>query len=317
MSSRPIISLRIQKHIKDALARTGYDTVQDVLSASPTSLARELNITVPGLNITVPEVDDLIQQIQNPHTQNSHVPLTQSAAVIMKSARTFSTHWEPLDELLEGGLVQGHILELSGPPGSPKENIAIDIVSSFLDAGEEVLFVDCQNMTSLETIRRRLSGLSVSFLALHYIRISTAAEVMVFLHSLDLILDSKPKAALLVLNSFSFPFSTVPSPHLKSRMLEQIKQILIKVTAVRNLTVLVTCQMANKMLKDDGSAGSFDEGGKGMMVPQLGSSYLPSGRSHRVILSFDGPTSGAMFLLPSSPQMAKTERVRHVPYVLQ
>ncbi|EKM76697.1 hypothetical protein AGABI1DRAFT_78115 [Agaricus bisporus var. burnettii JB137-S8] len=250
MSSRPIISLRIQKHIKDALARNGYDTVQDVLSASPTSLARELNITVPGLNITVPEVDDLIQQIQNPHTQNSHVPLTQSAAVIMKSARTFSTHWEPLDELLEGGLVQGHILELSGPPGSPKENIAIDIVSSFLDAGEEVLFVG------------------------------------------NLILDSKPKAALLVLNSFSFPFSTVPSPHLKSRMLEQIKQNLIKVTAVRNLTVLVTCQMANKMLKDDGSAGSFDEGGKGMMVPQLGSSYLPSGRPHRVILSFDGPTSG-------------------------
>ncbi|XP_006463214.1 hypothetical protein AGABI2DRAFT_186863 [Agaricus bisporus var. bisporus H97] len=242
MSSRPIISLRVQKDIKDALARNGYDTVQDVLSAIPTSLAQELNLTVP-------EVDDLIQQIQNPHTQNSHVPLTQSAAVIMKSARTFSTHWEPLDELLEGGLVQGHILELSGPPGSPKENIAIDIVSSFLDAGEEVLFV-------------------------------------------DLILDSKSKAALLVLNSFSFPFSTVPSPHLKSRMLEQIKQILIKVTAVRNLTVLVTCQMATKMLKDDGSAGSFDEGGKGMMVPQLGSSYLPSGRSHRVILSFDGPTSG-------------------------
>jgi RAD51-like protein 2 len=91
--------------------------------------------------MTVSEVEDLIQQIRSPPTQNACMPLTQSAAVIMKSSRIFSTHWESLDKLLDGGIVQGHILELSGPPGSPKENIAIDIVSSFLEAGEDVIFV--------------------------------------------------------------------------------------------------------------------------------------------------------------------------------
>jgi len=60
---------------------------------------------------------------------------------------------------------------------------------------------------------------------------------MVFLHSLNILLDSKPRVALLVLNSFSFPFTTFPNPYAKSGILEQIKQILIRVTAVRNLTV--------------------------------------------------------------------------------
>lgn len=69
------------------------------------------------------------------------MPLTQNAAVVMKSTRKFSTRWPPLDKLLEGGLLQGHILELSGPPGSPKETIAIDIAASFLEAGENVIFV--------------------------------------------------------------------------------------------------------------------------------------------------------------------------------
>jgi len=148
------------------LSRPKHDTLNEWLTL------------VVDLSMTVAEVEDLIQQIQSPPTQNASMPLTQSAAVIMKSTRTFSTHWEPLDKLLGGGLVQGHVLELSGPPGCPKENIAIDIVSSFLESGEEVIFVgshrfsrpvsgcvrsdscalDCQNMTSLETLRGKFSG---------------------------------------------------------------------------------------------------------------------------------------------------------------
>jgi RAD51-like protein 2 len=40
-----------------------------------------------------------------------------------------------------------------------------------------------------------------------------------------------------VLNSFSFPFSTLPNPRVKPGLLQQVKQILTQVSAVRNVTV--------------------------------------------------------------------------------
>lgn len=46
-----------------------------------------------------------------------------------------------IDELLSGGLSRGQILEISGPPGTPKEVVAANIVTSFVEAGEEVLFI--------------------------------------------------------------------------------------------------------------------------------------------------------------------------------
>ncbi len=74
-------------------------------------------------------------------TQQSNIPLTQSAATAINTSTKFSTGWSPLDKLLEGGLVRGHVLEIAGSPGTPKETIAIDITNSFLEAGEVSLFV--------------------------------------------------------------------------------------------------------------------------------------------------------------------------------
>ena len=47
----------------------------------------------------------------------------------------------PLDKILGGGLKRGHILEISGPPGSAKELMARNIVQSFLEANHQVLFI--------------------------------------------------------------------------------------------------------------------------------------------------------------------------------
>jgi RAD51-like protein 2 len=56
-------------------------------------------------------------------------------------SQIFSTLCPPVDKLLSGGLSRGHILEISGPPGTPKETLAVNIVKSFVEANEEVLFV--------------------------------------------------------------------------------------------------------------------------------------------------------------------------------
>ncbi|KXN80588.1 hypothetical protein AN958_10409 [Leucoagaricus sp. SymC.cos] len=237
MASRPVLSLRLSKATKDALYKNGYITLQDLLSSTPASIARDLNISLT-------EVEDILQQAQNPSTQRPGFPLTQSVATIVNSTRRISTRWAPLDKLLKGGLTRGHILEISGPPGCPKERISVDIVSSVLDAGEGVIFVGTALMSDCFLVAS-----PASLTSLHFIQILDPAEMMVFLHSTNAILDSKPQ-------------------------------------------VVITSQMATKMVKEDGSRGTFDEGAKGMMVPQLGSSYLPSGRSHRVVLSLDDPVSG-------------------------
>ncbi|KAL9709725.1 hypothetical protein Ac2012v2_006776 [Leucoagaricus gongylophorus] len=234
MSSRPVFSLRLPRATKDALYRNGYETVQDVISAAPTSIARDLNIS----NM---EAEAILKQAQGSSMPHNGVPLTQSAATIVNSMRKFTTRWPPLDKLLKGGIVHGHILEISGPPGCPKETMAIDIMKSVLQAGESVIFVDCQNMTCASEIRSSIisAGLDSHLTSLKFIRLLTATEVMVFLNSINAILDSssKPKPSLLVFNSLSFPFSTLPHPRFKPGIMEQVGRILSHVSAVHNLAV--------------------------------------------------------------------------------
>lgn len=51
-----------------------------------------------------------------------------------------------------------------------------------------------------------------------------------------------PKTTLLVLNSFSYPFSTLPNPRAKPGIFEQIKQVLVKVSVARNVAVSSLCE---------------------------------------------------------------------------
>lgn len=68
-------------------------------------------------------------------------PMTQSLASMVGRTRQYTTLCRPLDEILGGGLKRGHILEISGPPGSAKEIMARNIVQSFLENNHQVLFI--------------------------------------------------------------------------------------------------------------------------------------------------------------------------------
>lgn len=109
------------------------------------------------------------------------------------------------------------------------------------------------------------------------------------------------QVTLLVLNSISFPFQfpNLSISH-KNELLDKLKRVLSKVLAFKNLAIVSTSQLSTKLLKADGSAGTFDTGTRGILLPQLGSNYLPTGRAHQVIISPDGPLSGFFKLLPSS-----------------
>lgn len=60
---------------------------------------------------------------------------------MLQRSEQIKTQCTGLDAVLDGGLRRGHILEISGPPGSPKERLLIEIACVFAKAEEGVLFV--------------------------------------------------------------------------------------------------------------------------------------------------------------------------------
>lgn len=67
--------------------------------------------------------------------------MTQStASMVTTGIKRFSCS-PPADGLLSGGLPRGHILEVSGPPGTLKESVGLLMAKSFVSESEGVLFV--------------------------------------------------------------------------------------------------------------------------------------------------------------------------------
>lgn len=55
-------------------------------------------------------------------------------------AKRYSTGSPCVDQLLEGGLKRGHILELSAPPGALPQTCAIHVAREFVKDGQGVIF---------------------------------------------------------------------------------------------------------------------------------------------------------------------------------
>lgn len=106
-----------------------------------------------ALKLSLPEVREILNVSQKPATPLALLsPLTQSAASMVKKLERFSTYCPPVDKLLSGGLMRGHVLEVSGPPGTPKELVAMNIARSFVENNEGVLFVGTGNSLNLELL---------------------------------------------------------------------------------------------------------------------------------------------------------------------
>lgn len=120
------------------------------------------------LGIDISDSQSIITVSQRPRGP----PLSQSLASLISRSHIFACSYAAVNTALGGGLPRGHILEISGPPGSFKETLALDYARIFVEANEEVIFIgivftfdvsvhlsekwgiDTQNMTSLATIKK-------------------------------------------------------------------------------------------------------------------------------------------------------------------
>ncbi|KAI9569871.1 hypothetical protein HD554DRAFT_456746 [Boletus coccyginus] len=289
-----------------ALRRAGYETVDDLLGVSPETLSKELGIDIS-------DSQALISATQAPKA----IPLSQSVASLSRT-NLLKCSYLAVNKILGGGLPRGHILEISGPPGSFKESLALDFVRTFVEADERIIFVDMQGMTSPQAISGVLAGNSSSKLMqrrvdssptdvppphsqelIRYARLRTLPDLLIFMHNLRT--ELRPTTGLLVLNSISFPFQShwdLPSSR-KTTLLGIIRQTLLQACVSDSLTIVVTSQMATKILSADGSAATFDTGARAVMMPQLGPDYLPSGRSYRLVIIPHSRVAGVVRLLSS------------------
>ncbi|KAK0458840.1 P-loop containing nucleoside triphosphate hydrolase protein [Desarmillaria tabescens] len=306
-----------------SLTKAGYETLQDIQEVSPEDLSEELGIPLPTSQALIFSHRNVFISL------GSTLPMQPANLSRSETKARVSTLCAPLDRLLSGGVSRSSVLEISGAPGTPKEILAVKIVASFVKAGERVLFLGGCLVYSLpffllSHVQIEISDIPANFLELvSYMPMHTLSELMKFMYNLSSYLRVNADVALLVVNSISFPFQTSSTLTLQARtsLLNRIKETFSKACATNNLTIVATSQLATKLLKSDGTAGNFDTGARGIMVPQLGiarSSYLPPGRSYRVILSRKTRMSGTLRLL-YSPTTVHQDNGHHVleePYAM-
>lgn len=284
MSRNILLHPTLPSSTQVALRRAGYETLDDLSSTSVEALSKELGIDISDSQFII----TVSQRPRGP-------PLSQSLASLISRSHIFACSYAAVNTALGGGLPRGHILEISGPPGSFKETLALDYARIFVEANEEVIFIDTQNMTSLATIKKTFhnSSAAANYQDLvRYAHLHTLPDLMIFIH--NLLSEIHAKTGLLILNSISFPFLSHPDVQSSKRtsLLEKIHQVFLQASALNNLTIITTSQMSTKLLNADGSPGNFETGAKAVMVPQLGSTYLPSGRSYRLVIVPESRTTG-------------------------
>lgn len=309
MHRRPISSLSLPPATLGALTRAGFETLGDLASVdSAEALSAQLRIPITQSQAV----------ISASHTMGPPTMASQSLAFLTKSkaaAQLRTTMYQPLDALLGGGLRLGHVYELSGPPGAPKDVLALKIARSFLRAKEGALIVDCQNMINSDIFQ----GEDMDDGALDLISttaVHSLAGLVLFVQNLPALLGRLPETTLLIFGGFSSPFQS-SSPAARGVALDRIKAVLSKICATNRLTVVTTCQCATKILNSDGSPSNFDSGAQAVMRPHPGPNYMPPGRSTRVLLVPNSPNAGNLRLLDSQGNDARRKpRPSNVPYSL-
>lgn len=72
-------------------------------------------------------------------TQRKTAPSSQAASAILETSRQDFSICSPIDELLGNhGLKPGTVLEISGPPGAPKELCILRLMGSVIREKKEV-----------------------------------------------------------------------------------------------------------------------------------------------------------------------------------
>lgn len=182
MFPRPIASLKIPQLAITTLRNSGFFSVSDLSTITAEQLSEGMTpvilVASHHLHKLLLDVDlpiSLCTEIIKAVNSGTDLPTTQSASALLSSVGPPYLLCEPLNELM-GGLNRGSVVELSGPPGSPKELVLLDLVRAAVQEDEEVLFIGKQ---------------SIYFVTNNNVHFSEDAQNAVLPHSLRFILKGQ------------------------------------------------------------------------------------------------------------------------------
>ncbi|KAI4525065.1 hypothetical protein K525DRAFT_291079 [Schizophyllum commune Loenen D] len=226
MHKRPISSLSLPPATLGALTRAGFENVGDLAGFEyPPFSGMMYTRFPPELRIPIAQSQLVMSASQ---TIAPPTAASQSLASLSKAgvAQPRTTTCKELDNLLDGGLRQGRVYELSGPPGVPKDALALKTAASYARTGEGTLFVDCQNVINtdfLEDLHGDEQEL-ISTTAVH-----TLAELVLTVLTLPTLLNRLPRVLVC--------FFCVFAPAARTVALDRIKNALSKICATNRITV--------------------------------------------------------------------------------
>lgn len=208
--------------------------------------------------------------------QADQATASSSSVVAQVVHERLSFHAPGLDALTGGGLLRGHILEISGAPNTPRELVSMGAARSALSSGGAVLWVDTQNLTKpydLDEYFSKCPEVSEDYLdRIHYLSIQRLPQLLILLHNLLKMTTPNssaptpqfgtssglgteeaptggnprrgvqsldPPPTLLVISSVAFPFQSHPNISYtdKAKIYERIRTLLSRACALADLSV--------------------------------------------------------------------------------
>jgi RAD51-like protein 2 len=154
MASRPLTSLALPSHLLGKLMAVGYTTVSELRDLDADSLAngpcfhqfapRTTRFSSFIWNTELKLPIEACSEILGACNASSSTAIagflpSQPASSLLTNRAAFGCGVPSLDSLINGGLKKGEVLEISGPPGSGKTQLALEFVKAAVSAGDEVL----------------------------------------------------------------------------------------------------------------------------------------------------------------------------------
>ncbi|KAG4094938.1 RAD51-like protein c-like protein [Neocallimastix lanati (nom. inval.)] len=316
MFNRSVTTLNINSDIKTKLLRLSICTINDLKCFSPKELAKEINIPIALSESIYKQLNyDNIKPISGLELYTNE----------LKKINSIPTFCKAMDNMLEGitvnGIPLGKITEFCGPPGIGKTQLGIQLSVNVqipkLCKGVEgkAIFIDTEGSFMIErvvqiansTIRyikenfpdceNDLFNLKSILSNILYFRIHDFQEQIALLNILEDHIINDTSIKIIIIDSIAFHFrQTFSSMSLRTQILNNIAQILMKIADKYNIAVVIMNQMTMKFQKVNEGSLIKEES---MLVPALGESWGHASTNRFILSTTDNQNVRKIFLQKS------------------
>ncbi|ORX58624.1 P-loop containing nucleoside triphosphate hydrolase protein [Piromyces finnis] len=314
--NRSITTLNINSDIKAKLLKLSICNINDLKYFTPTKLAEEINIPVILAESIFEQINyDNIKPISGLELYTNE----------LKKINSIQTFCKALDNMLEGvtvnGIPLGKITEFCGPPGIGKTQLGIQLSVNVqipkMCKGIEgkAIFIDTEGSFMIERVIQ-IANSTVDYIKenypnykndsfnlnsilsnIQYFRVHDFQEQIALINILENYIISDSMIKVIVIDSIAFHFrQTFSSMSLRTQILNNIAQILMKIADKYNIAIVIMNQMTMKFQRMKEDPANKEES---LLVPALGESWGHASTNRFILSTTDDQMIRKIFLQKS------------------